>query len=210
MAADPTLTPARRAVAAALLFLAGAVLAGVQLRSEGVGYQAFGMVEGVLALFLAYILLLRRVWTRPAGALGWVAVAYGTLANAQLLELLLPPPGLLQWVVVTVLAFSAWGALGGRSPTRLLASLASLALLLALLKFSVLPVLWERSGPAPGQAFGLGDLAESARRLFADYQPLGPGGELVGFLALACWVLGTRMVGEGGWRRGAGGDGVTG
>lgn len=197
MATTATLTPARRGVAAALLFLASAVLAGVTPRPTGVEYRTFGMVDGVLALLLVYLLLLRRVWLRPPGALGWLAVGYGTVATAQLLALLLPPPGVVQWVVVTTLAFSAWAALAGRSRTRLVASLASLALLLALLKFSVIPFLWVRAGPAAGQGWGLGDLAEGFRRLFVEYHPLGPGAELLGFAALGCWALATRLLWSG-------------
>jgi hypothetical protein len=193
----PPLTPARRAVAASLLFLLGAALAGVTLHPGGVEYRLFGLVEGILGLYLTYALLLRGVWRRPPGALGWVAVAYGTLANAQLLTLLLPPPGVLQWVVVTGLAFSAFAALGTRSPAHLLAGLATAAVLLALLKFSVVPILWAHAGPAAGTAWGLGDLADSFRRLLVDYLPLRPGGELPGVLALAAWSAGTRVLVNG-------------
>ena len=187
------LTPPRRAVLAALLFLGSAALAGVAPRPDGVDYHTFGMVEGVFALLLAYLFLLRGVWMREAGGLGWVPVAYGTLATAQLLALLLPPPGVLQWVVVTGLAFSAFGAFAARSPTRLLAGLGTLALLLALLNFSVIPFLWVRAGPGPGEAFGLGNLAEGFRRLFVEYQPTGAGGELLGFAAVVLWAAGTRL-----------------
>lgn len=196
MAADAWLTPARRAVAAALLFLASAGLAGVTPGLEGVSYRVFGMVEGLFAILLTYVLLLRGIWWRIPGALGWVAVAYGTVATAQVLALLLPPPGVIQWVAVTALVFSAWAALATRSRRRLVVALGTLALLLALLKFSVIPFLWERAGPAPGTAFGFGDLAESFRRLFAEYQPIGPAAELIGVAAIALWAVGTTLI----WR----------
>lgn len=197
MAAAAPLTPARRAVAAALLFLAAGALAGVTLRTEGVEYRTFGLTEGLFALLLTYILLLQGAWRRPPGVTGWLAVAYGTLAGAQILELLFPPPGVVEWVVVTGLALTAWSALSGGPRERLIASLAGLALLLALLNFSVIPALWERAGPAPGEAFGLGDLAENFRRLFVDYRPVRPAGHLVGFAAIACWAAGTRLLWEG-------------
>lgn len=196
--ATPPLTPARRAVAVSLLFLGSAVLAGAHLLEAGVRYALPGLVEGVFALLLAYLLLLRGAWNRPPGILGWLAVVYGTAATAQLLELLLPPPGVIEWVVVLVLALTAWGALASGTRTRLVASLASLALLLALLKFSVIPVLWERAGPAPGAAFGLGDLAESVRRILADHQPMSPAGQLLGIVALALWAAATRLLWEPG------------
>ncbi|HYJ78329.1 MAG TPA: hypothetical protein VEW03_01900 [Longimicrobiaceae bacterium] len=190
-----TATPGRRAVGAALLFLAAGALAGVApLARGGVEYRTFGLVEGVFALLMAYLLVVRGAWARPAGIAGWAALAYGTVATAQVLELLFPPPGLLEWVVVAAVAISAWGLFAAGSRRRLVASLASLAVLLALVKFSVIPVLWERIGPAPGTAFGLGDLAESARRVFADHRPMRPGGELIGFAALCCWALATRLL----------------
>ena len=193
MAAAPTLTPARRATAAALLFLGAAALAGLNPGGAAVDYRVFGLTEGLLALLLCYILLVRDIWIRPAGALGWLAIGYGTLANAQLWELLLPPPGVIEWVIVVVLALGAWGALAGGSRQRLLASLAGLALLLALLKFSVVPMLWERVGPAPGEGFGLGNVAEGFRRFFVA-EPPATGGQLLGFAALCCWVLATYLL----------------
>lgn len=194
MAAQPALTPARRAVAAALLFWAAATLAGVSLAERGVEYRVFGLTEGVFALLLTFVLTGRGAWVPPPGWTGALPLVYGTLANAQLLELLLPPPGILEWGVLTVLAFSAWAALGAASPRRLLGSLATLALLLAMLKFSVLPVLWERSGPAAGEAFGLGNFAEAARRWLSARPPDRPAGQLLGFLGLAAWAVATRLL----------------
>jgi hypothetical protein len=188
------MTAAQRQTAAALAFLASATVAGVALVPDGVEYRAFGMVEGVFALLLSYLLVFRRAWERPRTLAGWMAVAYGTVAGAQVLELLLPPPGMMEWMVVAGIAVTAWGAFAGGTRRRLVFSLATLALLLAVLKFSVLPVLWERMGPAAGTAFGLGDVAESARRVFADYRPLRPAGQLVGFAAVALWALATRLL----------------
>ena len=188
------MTAAQRHVAAALVFLGSAAVAGIALVPEGVEYRAFGMVEGVFALLFAYLLTFRGAWERPEGATGWIAVGYGTVASAQALELLLPPPGMIEWMVVAALAVTSWGAFSGGTRRRLVFSLATLALLLAVLKFSVIPVLWARMGPAAGTAFGLGDAAEAVRRTFADYRPLRPIGQLVGFLALALWALGTRLL----------------
>ena len=188
------MTLAQKQVAAALAFLASATVAGIALTPEGVEYRAFGMVEGVFSLLLAYLLVFRGAWERPATAAGWIAVAYGTLASAQALELLLPPPGMIEWMVVAGIAVTAWAAFAGGTRRRLVFSLASLALLLAVLKFSVIPVLWERMGPAAGTAFGLGDMAEGVRRTFADHRPLRPVGQLVGFAGLALWALGTRLL----------------
>lgn len=188
------MTAAQRHVLAALAFLASATVAGIALVPDGVEYRAFGMVEGVFALLLAYLLVFRGAWERPETLTGWLAVGYGVVASAQCLELLLPPPGMIEWMVVAGIAVTAWGAFSGGTRRRLVVSLASLALLLAVLTFSVIPVLWARMGPAAGTAFGLGDVAEAARRTFADYRPLRPLGQLVGFGALALWAVGTRLL----------------
>lgn len=188
------LTPAQRAVAAALLFLGSAVLAGVTLVADGVVYRTFGLVEGIFALLLSYILVYRGAWSAPVGVAGWIAVAYGTLASAQVLELLFPPPGVIEWAVVGTLSIAAWSALGRGSRERLVVSLASLALILAVLKFSLIPAIWSSTGPAAGTAFGLGDLAERGRRFLADGQPVRPVGQLVGFVALCLWSLATRLL----------------
>ncbi len=188
------MTAAQRHVVAAFVFLASATVAGIALVPGGVEYRAFGMVEGVFALLLAYLLVFRGAWERPQTLTGWMATAYAVVASAQCLELLLPPPGMIEWMVVAGIAVTAWGAFSGGTRRRLVVSLASLALLLAVLTFSVIPVLWVRMGPAAGTAFGLGDVAESVRRAFADYRPLRPVGQLVGFAALGLWALGTRLL----------------
>lgn len=188
------LTPAQRAVAAALLFLGSATLAGLTLVADGVVYRTFGLVEGVFALLLAYVLVHRGAWLAPAGVAAWVAVGYGTLANAQLLELLFPPPGVIEWAVVGALSIATWSALGRGSRERLVVSLASLALVLAVLKFSLIPAVWSGTGPAAGTAFGLGDLAERGRRFLADGQPVRPVSQLLGFAALCLWVVATRLL----------------
>lgn len=192
-----TLTPDRRAVGAAILFLGSAFLAGVNAGVEGLSYRTFGITEAIIALLLTHVFVRRGVWWSPPGVLRWVALAYGAIATAQLLELLLPRPGILEWLVLTGIAFTAWAVVAAGSRSRLLAGLAALALLLALLKFSIIPVLWDRSGPGPGEAWGLGDLAEGLRRLVVDYEPITPGGQLVGAAAIALWAGATRLL----WRQ---------
>lgn len=192
-----TLTPERRAVAAALLFLVAAFVAGINPGPDGLSYHTLGLTEAIVALLFTHVFLRRGVWWSPAGALRWVAIAYGTLATAQLLELLIPPPGILEWLVLTGLAFSAWAIVGAGSRSRLVAGVGALALLLALLKFSIIPVLWVRAGPGPGEAWGLGDVAEGLRRLVVDYEPVSAGGQLVGAAAIAAWAAATRLL----WRQ---------
>ncbi len=194
MAALMHLTPERRAVAAALAFLLAAFLAGVNPGPQGVRYAIFGVTEGLAAILLSFAFLQRQLWWSEAGVLRWVAVGYGTLANAQILELLLPPPGVLEWMVLTGLAFGGWALLAASSRERMLAGLATVALLLALLRFSIVPIVWDRAGPGPGEAWGLGNLAEGMRRLVVDHQPVTAGGEVLGVVAIAIWAVGTRLL----------------
>ena len=187
------MTAAQRAVAAALLFLGAAAIAGVAPVETGVQYRTFGIVEGVVALLLTYVLLQRRAWMSPSGVPGWAAVIYGTLASAQIAEFLFPPPGVVEWVVVATLALSGWGALSRGPRRRLVFGLATLSLLMAILRYSVIPVMWG-VGPQPGDLLGVGDMAQGARRVFADYQPIRPVGQLLGFAAIAMWALATRLL----------------
>jgi hypothetical protein len=184
---------ARRSVAAALLFLLSAALAGIAPRVAATEYRVFGIAEAVLALYLAWLLSDRRVWPRPRGITGWIAVVYGTVATAHVLHLLLPPPGALQWMVAPAVAVLAIAASALRTRRRIVSVLAAAAFLLAVLDYSVVPHLWRSLGPAAGTAFGLGDAAEAGRRLLVDYQPLRPGGELPGALAIAAWTLATAI-----------------
>lgn len=193
MATRATLTPARRAVAAALLFLGSATVAGIYLTGEGVRYRTFGVPEGTFALLLAYVLVLRHVWPAPEGVIGWLPVAYGTLATAQVLELLFPPPGVIEWVVVTGVAVHAWGTVGVATRHQLVMRLASLAVLLALLRFSVLPVLWGSTEAQTG-LLGLENPVTSARRWIFSFDPITPAGEGLAFVALCLWALATRVV----------------
>lgn len=191
------MTPGRRAVAAALLFLLAGVLAGVTPGERGTEYRVFGMLDALLALLLTYLLLDRGVWRRTPGWIGWIAIGYAAIASAQVLALLIPPPGVVQWISVVGFLFVLIAALGVRTRHRLVGLLGGATVLLALLKFSVIPFVWERSGPGPGEAFGLGAGLERIRRMVVDYQPVSPEAELLGGVAVALWVLGTRLLWPG-------------
>lgn len=196
------LTPARRAVAAAMVFLAAGALAGISPQDQVTAYRVFGLTEGMLALLLTFVLLEREAWTRPAGPLGWLAIGYATVASAQIVTLLLPSRGLLQWLCVVGVLFLLLAGLAIVSRRRLMGLLSGLAVLLALLKFSVVPFLWEHSGPARGEAFGMGTALDRMRRLVVDYRPEAPGAQLLGVAAIALWVVGTRLL----WREGSNED----
>ncbi len=191
------MTIPRRQVAAALLFLCCAGLAGVVPRPRGVEYQLFGMTEGLLGILLTYLLIARGAWPNPHSLLGWIATAYGAVATAQALKMLLPPAGIVQWIAVIGLIFAVWAAMNTTSARGVIMLISTLAVLLALLKFSVIPFIWERAGPSPGEVFGLGDMAESFRRLFVEFEAPSPSRQLFGFIALTCWASATRVLWTG-------------
>lgn len=188
------MTPGRRAVAAALMFLLAAALAGISPGDSATTYRVFWLPEGLLAFLLTFALIEGRVWQRSPGPLGWIAIGYGTLANAQILTLLLPPPGIVSWVSLIGVLFLLLAALAMSSRRRLVGLLAGMSVLLAMIKFSVIPFLWVRSGPAPGEAFGLGTGLDRIRRLVVDYQPVPHEGQLLGLAAIGLWIMATRML----------------
>lgn len=192
-----TLTPARRSVAAALLFLLAAVLAGISPGPDRTIYQTFGVTEALLAFLLTYLLVVGGAWQRAPGVTGGVALAYGTVANGQLLSLLLPPPGVVQWVAVVGFLFVALASLAITSRQRLVGILAGAATLLALLKFSVIPFVWARSGPQPGEAFGLGSGLDRIRRMVVEYEPISAEGQMVGVAAIGLWIVATALLWAG-------------
>lgn len=191
------MTIPRRQVAAALLFLCCAGLAGVIPRSTGVEYQLFGITEGLLGILLTYLLIARGAWPNPQSLPGWLATAYGAVATAQALKMLLPPAGIVQWIAVIGLIFAISAAMNATSARGVIMLISTIAVLLALLKFSVIPFIWERAGPAPGEVFGLGNMAESFRRLFVELEAPSPSRQLFGLIALTCWASATRVLWTG-------------
>jgi len=183
----------QRAVLASILFLFAAGLAGLAPGEAGVRYALFGVVEGMFAMMLAAALASRGIWPGPGRWDGWLPLVYGALATAQLVEFLLPPPGVVEWVVVIGLLFSSWGILGGSSRRRVVHSLAALAVLLALIRYSLIPRLWTL-GPERGGVLGLGNLAEAVRTTLAEPRPAGPAAQLLGVAAAALWALATWLV----------------
>jgi hypothetical protein len=195
MASEPAVSSPRAAILASCSFLLSGALAGSTLRVDGIEYRLFGMTEGVFALFLLYLLVQRRIWSQPVRWDGWLVAAYGFWATAQLLQLLLPPPGLLEWIVVPALVLAAWAALlGTGSRERLVASLGVTAVLLALVNFSIVPALWASSEAATETAFGVGSVARGLRQLVVAYEPVAPATHLLGVLSIALWGLGTRLI----------------
>ncbi len=180
---------AGRAVMVGSVFLWSAVLAGVRIDGPGLGYRAFGLVEGLIALLLLVSLVRSGALPRPHGPWPTVALVYGGAATAQLVAPLLPPPGVLEWVVIAGLLAFVWGAAYGLHRSRLCLALGITAGARAALKFSVLPFVWSRTQLPETPVIDLRDLGEGLKGLFIDYTPTAPGTQAVVLAAILLWGL---------------------
>jgi hypothetical protein len=149
----------------------------------------FDLVDGLAALLILFVLLNTGVLSWPGDVWGGVVLAYAAAATAQLASLLLPPPGVLEWVVLGVLLYFAWNASFAAHRTRVMLALGLVALGLAALKFSVLPFIWARSELPRTPIVDLRALGEGMKALVALYVPTHPVNQLYAFAALLAWVL---------------------
>jgi hypothetical protein len=189
---DPNwLERAERPAVTALLLLGSAVLTGVRLPAAGdraLAFDAFGFVEGVLALLVLFLFLRQGVLPRPAGALEHAVLAYWLFATAVLLRMALPPPGIGYWLGTLLLAFVLLGAFGGGDRRRSLFVLGIAVAVSGAVRFAVIPFLWRNAvlpDLGPIELTGLGDWAKG---LVTDYEPVLPGNEVLNVLGVALYA----------------------
>ncbi len=151
------------------LFLAAFFFGGLRLGITGVEYHVFGLVDGLAALLVLYVLL--------------------NTATAQLVSLLLPPPGLLEWLVLAALLYFAWNASYAAHRSRVVLALGAVALALAALKYSVLPFIWAHTNLPQTPILDLREMAEGFKGLLASYVPSRPITQVFAFAAILAWVL---------------------
>ncbi len=178
------------ALLASLLFLAAFFFGGLWLDGVQLDYHLFNIVDGLAALLVVYVLLNTAVLSWPRDAWGVVVLVYAAVATAQLISMLLPPPGLVQWIVLGLLIYFAWSAVFSVHRTRIVLSLGLVALALAALKYSVLPFVWSVTELPRTPILDLGALSDSVRRLFAVYVPSHPLTQVFAFAAILAWVAG--------------------
>ncbi len=115
-----------RAAATPLLLIGSVLLCGLRLPAAGdrtLAFEAFGFVEGVLALVVLGLFLAQGSVARPAHWMDGLALAYWLGATAVLLRLALPPPGIGYWVGTVILAAALFGAAGRDDRRRTLLTL---------------------------------------------------------------------------------------
>lgn len=177
------------ASAVCLLFLGAFALGGIWVGALEVRYEIFGLLDGLAALLILYVLVNTGVLSWPDGLWSGVVLVYAGFATAQLVALLLPPPGLLQWIVLGFIIFYAWNASYGVHRSRIVLSLGLAAVALAAIKYSVLPWLWSATELPSTPLIDLRALGEGVRRFFAAYEITRPITQLFAFLAILAWGL---------------------
>jgi hypothetical protein len=197
-------TPAA-AAGVSSLFVLTFFFAGLRVTATGAEYQLFGVVDGISALLILYVLLGTAALSWPRDVWGAVVLVYAAAATAQAVSLLLPPPGVLEWVVLGLLLYAAWNASYAVHRTRVMLALGLVALALAALKYSVLPFVWVRTELPHTPIIDLRPLGEGLKGLVAAYVPSRPVTQAVAFLAILCWVLAVWLqwppAGEDDWLR---------
>ncbi len=187
------------------LFILAFALGGLWVDWTGVEYRLFGLVDGLAALLVLYVLLNSGVLSWPRGNWGVVVLVCAAAATAQLVALLLPPPGLLEWIVIGVLLYVAWNASYGAHRTRVMLTLGLVSLALAALKYSVLPFIWARTELPSTPLLDLRALGEGVKGLVALYVPSQPVTQVIAFTAILAWVLAVWLqwppAGEDDWLR---------
>jgi hypothetical protein len=181
-------TPAAAAGVAAL-FLVAFFFGGIWVGPLGVDFRVFGLVEGVAALLLVYVFLNTGILSWPRGFWGALVLIYAAAATAQLVAMLLPPPGALQWLVLGLLLYFSWSVGFGAHRTRILMGVGLIGLALAALKYSILPFVWARTELPQTPIFDLRALVEGIKGLVVVYVPSRPVTQAMALAAILAWVL---------------------
>ena len=181
------------AAGVSLLFLLAFAMGGIWVGPAGVEYRLFGLLDGLAGLMILYVLLNTEVLSWPRDFWGGMVLIYSGLATAQLVALLLPPPGVLEWFVLAVLIFFAWGAGYGAHRTRIVLGLGLAALALATLTYSVIPFVWSKTQLPQTPIVNLREFGESVKSLLIAYEPSMPISQFVAFAAIVAWGLAVWM-----------------
>jgi hypothetical protein len=190
--ADPRAAARRRALGVCLLLAAGLLVGGLDL--PGHGYEAFryapfGITAGLLGILYTFALVSREVVWRPAGWLGTLLVVYWAAATAMLFRVLLPPPGLVQVGLAIVAAVGAGIVVTRRDREGAVLALGTVTVILAVIRFALVPAFWSRSGLPNWGPVQLGASADAVRDFFVAFAPERPASQVLHFLALALWVV---------------------
>lgn len=183
----------RRRALATCLWLAGAVLlGGFDLPAHGYAafqFAPFGLVAGLLALLYVFVLVQSGVVRRGRGWLSPLLLVYWTAATGMAFRVLLPGPGLVQVALVIGAAVAAAILASRKDRDEAMLWLGIVAVVLAVLRFGIVPFFEARSGLPDWGPVRLGEAADSFRDIFVAYAPQRPAIQALHFGALACYAL---------------------
>lgn len=191
MAGSPGPASRRRALGVCLLLAASVLVGGLDLPATG--YEAFrfapfGFTGGLLGILYAFALASRSVLWRPPGWLGGMLLVYWAAALAMTFRVLLPPPGLVQ-VALAILAAAAAGIVVSRHDREsAVLTLGVVTVILAVVRFAMVPVFWARSELPNWGPLQIGASADAVRDFFVAYAPERPASQALHFLALVLSV----------------------
>ncbi len=193
LAGDPVRDAERqRALGVCLLLAAALLVGGLDLPARGYEsfrYAMFGFTSGLLGILITFALVSREVLWRPAGWIGVVLLVYWAAATAMLFRVLLPPPGLVQVGLAVVAAVGAGVIVSRRDREGAVLALGTVTVILAVIRFALVPVFWARSGLPNWGPVRLGASADAVRDFFVAFAPERPASQALHFLAVVLWVV---------------------
>ncbi|MBA2564254.1 MAG: hypothetical protein H0V09_02370 [Gemmatimonadetes bacterium] len=180
-----------RPATTALLLLGSAILCGLRLpagEDRSLAFEAFGFVEGVLALLALHLFIRQGALPFPSTSPLRITLPYWLCATAVMLRLALPPPGVGYWIGAGLLTAALLGASGGADRRRTLFTLGTALAICGVLRFSVIPFVWRSAslpdlGPVP-----LGGVSDWAKGLFTEYHPVRTGNEVLNVAGIALYA----------------------
>jgi hypothetical protein len=198
--AGPAVDPGerRRALATCLWLSAAVLLGGFDLPARGYAafqFAPFGLVAGLLALLYVFVLIQSGVVLRGRRWLAPLLLVYWTAATGMAFRILLPGPGLVQVALVIGAAVAAAILASRKDREEAILWLGIVAVVLAVLRFGVVPFFEARSGLPDWGPIRLGQAADSFRDVFVAYAPQRPVIQVLHFAALACYALALRAQG---------------
>ncbi|HET6341809.1 MAG TPA: hypothetical protein VFG78_06465 [Gemmatimonadota bacterium] len=193
-AAGPGVDPGerRRALATCLWLAAAVLLGGFDLPARG--YEAFqfapfGFVAGLLALLYVFVLVQSGIVRRGRSWLAPLLLVYWTAATGMAFRVLLPGPGLVQVALVIGAAIAAAILASRKDREEAMLWLGIVAVVLAVLRFGLVPFFEARSGLPDWGPIRLGQAANAFRDVFVAYAPEQPAAQVLHFAAMACYAL---------------------
>ena len=191
MAGAPEPASRRRALGVCLLLAASVLVGGLDLPATGYDafrFAPFGFTGGLLGILYTFALVSRSVLWRPPGWLGAMLLVYWAAALAMTFRVLLPPPGLVQVALAIVAAAAAGIVVSRHDRQAAVLTLGVVTVILAVVRFALVPVFWARSELPNWGPLRMGASADAVRDFFVAYAPERPASQALHFLALVLAV----------------------